>query len=95
QRRHYKTHALSKSENILQCTSIMLIVFVLLFVFSCVLSLSPEQMAEAKQANVSVLSYLANVYDNPYIAMLGPLVAFIAITSSFLGHFLGARESFN
>ena len=95
QRRHYKTRALSKSENILQCTSIMLIVFVLLFVFSCVLSLSPEQMAEAKQANVSVLSYLANVYDNPYIAMLGPLVAFIAITSSFLGHFLGARESFN
>ncbi|TMO68352.1 aromatic amino acid transport family protein [Pseudoalteromonas aurantia] len=95
QRRHYKTHALSKSENILQCTSIMLIVFVLLFVFSCVLSLSPEQMAEAKQANVSVLSYLANVYDNPYIAMLSPLVAFIAITSSFLGHFLGARESFN
>ncbi|TMP40039.1 HAAAP family serine/threonine permease [Pseudoalteromonas citrea] len=95
QRRHYKTRALSKSENILQYTSIMLIVFVLLFVFSCVLSLSPEQMAEAKQANVSVLSYLANVYDNPYIAMLGPLVAFIAITSSFLGHFLGARESFN
>lgn len=95
QRRHYKERAVSKSEKILQCTSIMLIVFVLLFVFSCVLSLSPEQMTQAKQANVSVLSYLANVYDNPYIAMLGPLVAFIAITSSFLGHFLGARESFN
>ncbi|MBQ4851376.1 aromatic amino acid transport family protein [Pseudoalteromonas sp. MMG012] len=95
QRRHYKERAVSKSEKILQCTSIMLIIFVLLFVFSCVLSLSPEQMTQAKQANVSVLSYLANVYDNPYIAMLGPLVAFIAITSSFLGHFLGARESFN
>ncbi|MBQ4846174.1 aromatic amino acid transport family protein [Pseudoalteromonas sp. MMG005] len=95
QRRHYKERAVSKSEKILQCTSIMLIVFVLLFVFSCVLSLSPEQMTQAKQANVSVLSYLANVYDNPYIAMLGPLVAFIAIMSSFLGHFLGARESFN
>jgi serine transporter len=95
QRRHYKTDALNKTENILRYTSIMLIVFVLLFVFSCVLSLSPEQMAEAKEANVSVLSYLANIYENPYIAMLGPLVAFIAITSSFLGHFLGARESFN
>ncbi|KAF7775031.1 serine transporter [Pseudoalteromonas citrea] len=95
QRRHYKERAVSKSENILQYTSIMLIAFVLLFVFSCVLSLSPAQMAEAKQANVSVLSYLANIYENPYIAMLGPLVAFIAITSSFLGHFLGARESFN
>ncbi|RZM81008.1 HAAAP family serine/threonine permease [Pseudoalteromonas rubra] len=95
QRRHYANGATYKSEAILRNTSLMLIVFVLLFVFSCVLSLSPEQMGEAKAANVSVLSYLANVYDNPFIAMLGPLVAFIAITSSFLGHFLGARESFN
>ncbi|MEC4089709.1 aromatic amino acid transport family protein [Pseudoalteromonas rubra] len=95
QRRHYADRATQKAEAILRNTSLMLIVFVLLFVFSCVLSLSPEQMLEAKEANVSVLSYLANVYDNPFIAMLGPLVAFIAITSSFLGHFLGARESFN
>ncbi|MCF2827595.1 MULTISPECIES: aromatic amino acid transport family protein [unclassified Pseudoalteromonas] len=95
QRRHYKSEAVQKSEAILRTTSIMLIVFVLLFVFSCVFSLTPEQMEEAKSANVSVLSYLANVYNNPFIEMLGPLVAFIAITSSFLGHFLGARESFN
>ncbi len=73
----------------------MLIAFVLLFVFSCVLALSPQQLAEAKEQNVSVLSYLANATDNPFIATLGPLVAFVAITSSFLGHFLGARESLN
>ena len=91
QRRHYKTQASRKSEQILRFTSLILILFVLLFVISCVLSLTPEQMANAKQANVSVLSYLANVYENPFIALLGPLVAFIAITSSFLGHFLGAR----
>ena len=95
QRRHYKSEAVVKSEAILRNTSMMLILFVLLFVFSCVLSLTPEQMNAAKDANVSVLSYLANVYNNPFIATLGPLVAFIAITSSFLGHFLGARESFN
>ena len=95
QRRHYKSEAVSKSEKILKYTSLMLILFVLLFVFSCIFSLTPEQMAQAKDANVSVLSFLANVYDNPYIALLGPFVAFVAITSSFLGHFLGARESFN
>ena len=67
----------------------------LIFVFSCVLALSPEQLAQAKEQNVSVLSYLANATDNPFIATLGPLVAFVAITSSFLGHFLGARESLN
>ncbi|WP_264406241.1 aromatic amino acid transport family protein [Vibrio owensii] len=95
QRRHYGEGADVKSELILRRTSVMLIAFVLLFVFSCVLALSPEQLAEAKSQNVSVLSYLANATDNPFIATLGPLVAFVAITSSFLGHFLGARESLN
>ncbi|WP_321462631.1 aromatic amino acid transport family protein [uncultured Vibrio sp.] len=95
QRRHYGENADFKTEAILRRTSVMLIAFVLLFVFSCVLALSPEQLAEAKAQNVSVLSYLANATDNPFIATLGPLVAFVAITSSFLGHFLGARESLN
>jgi len=95
QRGHYGNDASAKSEAILKRTSLLLIVFVLLFVFSCVLSLSTEQMAQAKAQNVSILSYLANITENSFIATLGPLVAFIAITSSFLGHFLGARESFN
>lgn len=95
QRRHYGKDADFKSELILRRTSVMLIAFVLLFVFSCVLSLSPQQLTEAKAQNVSVLSYLANATDNPFISTLGPLVAFVAITSSFLGHFLGARESLN
>ncbi|PAR83635.1 MULTISPECIES: aromatic amino acid transport family protein [Vibrio] len=93
QRRHYGEQADQKSELILRHTSVVLILFVLLFVFSCVLALSPQALQEAKAQNVSVLTYLANVTDNPFIATLGPLVAFIAITSSFLGHFLGARES--
>ena len=95
QRAHYGNNAKMKSEAILKRTSLLLIVFVLLFVFSCVLSLSTEQMVQAKADNVSILSFLANITDNSFIATLGPLVAFIAITSSFLGHFLGARESFN
>ncbi|MED5513440.1 HAAAP family serine/threonine permease [Pseudoalteromonas sp. DY56-GL22] len=95
QRAQYGNNAKMKSEAILKRTSLLLIVFVLLFVFSCVLSLSTEQMVQAKADNVSILSFLANITDNSFIATLGPLVAFIAITSSFLGHFLGARESFN
>lgn len=95
QRRHYNQEAGQKSEQILKRTSVMLISFVLFFVFSCVLSLSPEQLLEAKAQNVSVLSYLANVHNSPFIVALGPLIAFIAISSSFLGHFMGARESLN
>lgn len=95
QRRHYGREAGQKSEQILKRTSVMLISFVLFFVFSCVLSLSPAQLLEAKAQNVSVLSYLANVHNSPFIVALGPLIAFIAISSSFLGHFMGARESLN
>ncbi|KLV01426.1 serine/threonine protein kinase [Photobacterium aquae] len=95
QRRHYGDNAGVKSEQILKRTSVMLIVFVLFFVFSCVLSLTPAQLQEAKAQNVSVLSYLANIHDSPFIVALGPLIAFIAISSSFLGHFMGARESLN
>ncbi|KJG06041.1 serine/threonine protein kinase [Photobacterium kishitanii] len=95
QRRQYGNQAHTKSETILKRTSVMLIAFVLFFVFSCVLSLTPEQLQQAKVDNVSVLSYLANVEDSHFIMILGPLIAFIAITSSFLGHFMGARESFN
>jgi len=65
------------------------------FVFSCVLSLSPENLMEAKAQNVSILSYLANHFSNPVIAYIAPFIAFIAITKSFLGHYLGAREGFN
>lgn len=93
QRREYGEQAEAKSSLILRNTTVMLVGFVLFFVFSCVLSLSPAQLAEAKAQNVSVLSYLANITDNPVIVTLGPLIAFIAISSSFLGHFLGARES--
>ncbi|AKD37993.1 serine transporter [Pasteurella multocida subsp. multocida OH4807] len=62
------------------------------FVFSCVLSLSPTELNQAKSQNISILSFLANKFDNLYLAYLGPCVAFLAITSSFFGHYLGAKE---
>lgn len=73
-------------------TSGILLLFVMLFVVSCVLSLTPAELAQAKQQNISILSFLANKFENPFISYLGPLVAFLAITSSFFGHYLGARE---
>ena len=63
-----------------------------MFVFSCVMSLTPAQLIEAKQQNISILSYLANQSNNPVIAYLGPFVAFIAIVSSFFGHYLGTHD---
>lgn len=78
--------------NVLRSTAIILVIFVMFFVFSCVLTLTPEELIDAKAQNISILSYLANKFDNPVISYFGPLVAFFAIASSFFGHYLGARE---
>lgn len=76
----------------LKMTSSILLIFVMFFVFSCVLTLTPQDLALAKSQNISILSFLANKFDNPYISYFGPFVAFLAITSSFFGHYLGAKE---
>lgn len=95
QTREYGDAAEAKSNQILLRTSGMLLGFVMLFVFSCVLSLTPADLVEAKSQNLAILSYLANKHDNPFISYLGPIVAFVAIVSSFFGHYLGTREGLN
>ncbi|WP_413110402.1 septum formation protein [Thaumasiovibrio sp. DFM-14] len=92
QRRVYGEEASKKTDMITGGAAGMLMVFVMFFVFSVVLSLTPAQLAEAADQNISVLSYLANVHDSALISILGPVIAFAAITSSYFGHFLGAHE---
>ncbi|WP_394954688.1 aromatic amino acid transport family protein [uncultured Helicobacter sp.] len=85
-------NALGKSNQILFFTSMILLLFVMFFVFSCVLSLSGEELKEARAQNIPVLSYFANKLNQPIIAYGGPIIAFLAITTSFFGHYFGARE---
>lgn len=94
QYREYKEFDLAERhiERTEKGTSTILLFFVMFFVFSCVLTLTPEELLAAKEQNISILSFLANKFDNPYISYFGPLVAFLAITSSFFGHYMGARE---
>ncbi|ENM3877062.1 aromatic amino acid transport family protein [Vibrio cholerae] len=92
QRQEFGDKAVQKTDMITGGAAMMLMGFVMFFVFSVVLSLSPEQLAMAKEQNISVLSYLANAHASPIISYLGPIVAFAAITSSYFGHFLGAHE---
>lgn len=74
---------------------IMMVVSVMFFVFSCVFSLSPADLLAAKQQNISILSYLANHFNNPVIEWVAPIIAIVAISKSFLGHYLGAKEGLN
>ncbi|MBP2170563.1 serine transporter [Erwinia toletana] len=94
-REEYGDAADSKCSRILAFSHLMMVITVMFFVFSCVLSLTPENLAEAKAQNISILSYLANHFDTPMMAWLAPVIAIVAITKSFLGHYLGAREGFN
>lgn len=91
-RERYGAGAVQKSASILRITATLLVVFTMGFVWSCVLALGPEGLQEAKEANLPVLSHLANVMGMPVIAWLGPAVAITAIASSFFGHWLGAAE---
>lgn len=92
QKETYGKNADEKSGRILKYAHMMMVFTVMFFVFSCVLSLTPENLAEAKAQNISILSYLANHFHTPLIEYVAPVIAFVAITKSFLGHYLGASE---
>jgi serine transporter len=92
QKEQYGNQADKKSTAIMKYSHLMMVFSVMFFVFSCVFSLSPQDLMQAKQQNISILSYLANHFKTPVIAYIAPIIAFIAISKSFLGHYLGAKE---
>ncbi|WP_139016924.1 aromatic amino acid transport family protein [Commensalibacter intestini] len=90
--KEYGKFAEQKCSQIIKYSNILMVVTVLFFVFSCALCLTPENLQEAKVQNISILSYLANHFHTPFLTWVAPLVAFIAMCKSFLGHYLGAKE---
>lgn len=95
QRKLHGTDAEPASSRVLLRAHVMMVLSVLFFVFSCVFSLSPADLAAAKAQNISILTYLANHFQNPVIEWIAPIIAMVAISKSFLGHYLGAKEGFN
>lgn len=95
QQNRYGEEAEAQTTRIEKYAVVMMVLVVMFFVFSCVFSLTPQELADAKAQNISILSYLGNKFDNPLMAFLTPAVAFVAITKSFFGHYLGAREGLN
>lgn len=99
-KRKYGEKVNQKSNQILFRTSIMLLIFIMFFTFSCILSLNQSDFDAARKANIPILSYFANTFVNDgnisikyYIfSYAAPIVAFLAIVSSFFGHYFGAYE---
>ncbi len=56
-REEYGEGAEKKCSKILAFAHIMMVLTVMFFVFSCVLSLTPADLAAAKEQNISILSY--------------------------------------
>ena len=94
-RREYGENSEQKANQILFRTSAMLLIFVMFFVFSCILCLDATDFQAARNANIPILSYFANKLDVPFIAYGAPVVAFLAIVTSFFGHYFGAYEGLN
>ncbi|MCW7755373.1 hypothetical protein OOT00_15420 [Desulfobotulus sp. H1] len=89
-----KDRDLNRLKGIVWKTSVLLLFFVLLFVFSCVLSLSPDEFGAAIQDNLNcltVLSYKEGI--SPVLANIGVLVGLAALFTSFIGVFFAVHES--
>ena len=46
----------------------------------------------AKNQNISILSYLADHSNNNILKYATPIIAFVAMSKSFFGHYLGVKE---
>ncbi|MBZ8138452.1 HAAAP family serine/threonine permease [Rubrivivax gelatinosus] len=95
QQQQYGKQAVAKADRIEKYAALLMVAVVMFFVFSCVFALSPADLSAAKEQNISILSYIGNKFQNPWAAVIAPLVAFVAMSKSFLGHYLGAREGLN
>ena len=82
----------AKCTQIQKYSYILIFGVVMFFVYSCVLALSPQDVALAKAQNLSILSYIANRLNVPLLTYTAPCIAFLAIMKSFLGHYVGIYE---
>ena len=82
----------AQASRTLKRTTMMLVGFTMFFVYSCVLTLSPNELMAAKEANLPIMSVFAQRTDNQIFAWIAQIVAIIAISSSFFGHYMGTRE---
>ncbi len=75
-------------------TTVLLMFFVLLFVFSCLLSLPADTFKEAASTNLNCLALLsAKEGISPIITEIAPMIGLAALVTSFMGVFFAVNES--
>ncbi len=85
-----------KCSKIIGRASLLMVAVVMFFAFSCLFTLSPQNMADAKAQNIPVLSYPANHFasmsgsKSTFATVLeygASIIALVAIFKSFFGHY--------
>ncbi len=75
-------------------TTGLLLFFVLFFVYSCILSLTPEEFHRALSTNLNSLTLLSYKPGlNPILSHIGVIVGLTALFTSFVGVFFAVQES--
>lgn len=82
-----------RSNQVVLFSLILLFFFVTFFMISCILALDPSSLEMAVEKNLSVLTVLAEGSASSPLAYAGPLISQLALITSFVGTFLGTRES--
>lgn len=90
--RHHKSPEHATSKLLWRCSTVLFL-FIMFFVVSCVLSVSPTDMELAKKENMNILVLMSTLFNDPLLHYINPLIAVIAMTGAFLGTFFGAREA--
>jgi serine transporter len=92
-RRHYPDTrmAMRRSDRAVYWSSLLLLVFVMFFVFSCILATPPQNLSFAVLHNIDILTLMSLSIHPPLLRLAFPLVAFATILHSYFSVFLGAR----
>ncbi|EIG0072532.1 transporter [Salmonella enterica] len=85
--------AMDKCKKIMKVAYLIICLSVLFFVFSCLLSIPPSYIEDARNEGVTILSALSMMPNAPaWLSISGIIVAVVAMSKSFLGTYFGVIE---
>ncbi|GBE12669.1 serine transporter [bacterium BMS3Bbin14] len=87
QRRQTRLH------RIIRAVTLVLMIFLLVFVVSFMLAIPKTDFLAAAHENITALALLGNLYEGTWLGDLGPAISIVALLTSFIGIFIGYRES--
>ena len=92
-RERYGENAMANCKKIMKVAYLVICLSVLFFVFSCLLAITADNIQNAKESGVTILSALSAMPAAPkWLGISGIVVAIIAMSKSFLGTYFGVIE---